>query len=250
MQYRDWEFIDLDMIKFGTAACRAIGKFEPEFLTEKEIGFIGKLLNKNVQQLKMSAVHLLNSIFIDERYKKLYREQAVDLIKEVLMQENDVSVRAEAIKCFEKGRIVSLNNTTRNIASWWERKKEEAKQKTIVISDDEAKICEWYQVIFKKKGIEHVYSEWDGLRTIQLVEQVKPALIITDYTKPKINGLEMARKIKTKPEFAETPIILCSATCTEEILNSDIFCSSAEKPFNSDDLILKVQTALAGKYEE
>jgi len=245
-----WDIIGLDPTKFGTAVSRAIAKLGSDFLGEPEIRILGQMIHSSFREIRQSAVHCLNEIVIGKRYEKQWRAGAIDLLREVLMHQDDVLIRADAVKCFEEDEIASLSEAARNIASWWKSKKEEMKSKTIVWSDDEQNLLKMLERFLKDEGFEHIYLETDPLRTIQVVEKVKPAIIITDMKKPKMSGEEMARTIKANPSLAEIPILSFSAYLYEEIGQPNIFCAAISKPADIKSLLRVIQMILVGKYEE
>ena len=64
-------------------------------------------------------------------------------------------------------------------------------------------------ISYLKRLFEEVYEAKDAFEAFEIIESKKPHIIITDINMPKINGLEMIRKIREKN--LDTNIIVLSA---------------------------------------
>jgi CheY-like chemotaxis protein len=53
-----------------------------------------------------------------------------------------------------------------------------------------------------------VESVTNGIEAIQILERVRPDLIVTDMQMPKMNGSELITALKSKAETANIPIII------------------------------------------
>jgi len=53
-----------------------------------------------------------------------------------------------------------------------------------------------------------VESATNGVEALQILERVRPALIVTDMQMPKMTGSELITALKKKPETAAIPIII------------------------------------------
>ncbi len=87
----------------------------------------------------------------------------------------------------------------------------------------------------------------DGVEGIEKFQNVKPDIVISDIMMPKMNGLEMSRKIKKLDE--NIPIIILSAYSEKEKLLQAIDIGISKyfiKPFNPEEL-LEYITFLAQK---
>ena len=48
----------------------------------------------------------------------------------------------------------------------------------------------------------------NGQEAIEKVEHLRPSLIVTDIKMPKLDGIQLITKLKTKPQTAKIPIII------------------------------------------
>ena len=118
----------------------------------------------------------------------------------------------------------------------------------IVVIDNDPKILDAMQEALTEEGFEVAVFE-DTKDILGLVKQYQPHLIITDYILEGINGGELCRQLKSNPETANLPVIICSAY--SNILNSLGFygCDAfLAKPFELTDLVAEVELLLRQNY--
>ncbi|MGA8866561.1 MAG: response regulator [Candidatus Sulfotelmatobacter sp.] len=53
-----------------------------------------------------------------------------------------------------------------------------------------------------------VESATNGVEALQVLERIKPELIVTDMQMPKMSGTELITALKSRPETAKIPIII------------------------------------------
>lgn len=82
--------------------------------------------------------------------------------------------------------------------------------KRILIVDDEPDIIEFLQYNLRKEGFEVVTAN-DGRQAIEVAEKTKPQLIILDIMMPELDGVETCRLLRSKKEFAQTPVAFLTA---------------------------------------
>ena len=77
--------------------------------------------------------------------------------------------------------------------------------KKILLIEDEEMVINLYEEIFKKAGleIESLRTCFEGLERLKEIKdgkEEKPDLILLDLILPDINGIEVLKKVKSKPE--------------------------------------------------
>jgi two-component system, OmpR family, alkaline phosphatase synthesis response regulator PhoP len=82
--------------------------------------------------------------------------------------------------------------------------------KKILIVDDEPDIIEILTYNLKKEGYQ-VVSAADGREGVEVALREKPNLIILDIMMPELDGVETCRLLRSKKEFADTPIAFLTA---------------------------------------
>ena len=79
----------------------------------------------------------------------------------------------------------------------------------ILLVDDDPLLTEMYSQKLVKDGFE-VHKAVDGEQGLELLKKEKPHLVLLDIMMPKINGLDVLKKIKEDPDtqIQNTPVIL------------------------------------------
>lgn len=80
----------------------------------------------------------------------------------------------------------------------------------ILLVDDEPDILEILEYNLKKEGYE-VATASNGEEGLQRAEEFKPDLIILDIMMPIMDGVEVCRQLRAKPEFKNTIITFLTA---------------------------------------
>src|SRR5439155_4142840 len=83
--------------------------------------------------------------------------------------------------------------------------------KRVLVADDDRVIQQLLEVNLELEGYEVVATASDGNEALDKIEKLKPDLVILDIMMPKMDGLEVTRRLKSQPKLAKIPIILLSA---------------------------------------
>ncbi len=80
----------------------------------------------------------------------------------------------------------------------------------IVVIDDDADLRRYVQ--FHLEKAEHdVFCARDGFEGIELVEELRPDLIILDVMMPGLDGVEICKRLKYHDEITRIPVIFLTA---------------------------------------
>lgn len=116
---------------------------------------------------------------------------------------------------------------------------------TILVVDDEYLIADILGYALEDDGYMVVKAS-NGQKGLEVLEREQPALIITDFMMPVMDGLEFAKAVRALPAVRHLPIILLSgAQAHIGIQRTDLFDAVLKKPFNIDLVLAKVQELLA-----
>lgn len=115
---------------------------------------------------------------------------------------------------------------------------------TILIVDDNASARE--TLIAMLEG-EHYQLELakDGFQTLQILNRLKPDLILLDVMMPGMDGFEVCRRIRATPQLAEVPIIILTALDDRASLLMGIEAGADDfltKPVDRYELQARVRT--------
>ena len=118
--------------------------------------------------------------------------------------------------------------------------------KTILIVDDEKDIVELVAYNLGREGY-RIAKAYDGHQAVQYIRENQPALVILDLMLPGINGVEICRMIRKKPDTEGLPIIMLTAKTdsVDKIMGLEIGADDyITKPFNVRELVARVRAIL------
>ena len=113
----------------------------------------------------------------------------------------------------------------------------------VLVADDDPIVVKFVSAILRKEGCD-ILTATDGAAALEAVERELPDLVILDIVMPKIDGLEVCRRLR---EWAQIPIIMLSVhgEISDRVrclnLGADDFVT---KPFAVDELIARVKSVL------
>lgn len=116
----------------------------------------------------------------------------------------------------------------------------------VLVADDDVDHVTIVRTILEQNGYEAIVA-LDGEETLAIVENQLPDLVLLDIMMPKVDGLEVVRRLKENPKTRDLPVIMFSAKSgTREIMESFNYGASNYliKPIDSDRLLEKIQATL------
>ena len=115
---------------------------------------------------------------------------------------------------------------------------------TILLVDDEPSITQLARLYLEREGF-RVLDVGDGEAALEAVAKQKPALIVLDVMLPKLDGLEVCRKLRAE----KNPVFILMLTARDEdidkILGLELGADDyLTKPFNPRELVARVKAIL------
>lgn len=117
---------------------------------------------------------------------------------------------------------------------------------TVMVVDDEVGALTLIGIMLERGGFV-VLKARDAFAALELLEQETPDLFILDVMMPKMDGIELCRKIRSQPNTAKIPVIILSARGDAESVKEGFEAGAndyLEKPILHHDLVTKVRTML------
>lgn len=115
---------------------------------------------------------------------------------------------------------------------------------TILVVDDEYLIADILGFLLEDEGFE-VLKVGNGEQALEALARTPVELVITDYMMPRLNGKELALKMREDPQLRALPVILISGAQAHEGLDSpELFVAVFDKPFDIPTLVAKVNELL------
>jgi adenylate cyclase len=87
----------------------------------------------------------------------------------------------------------------------------------------------------------------DGVEALEKIETFHPDIILLDYMMPKMNGLEVVKRLRASEEHKAIPVILLTAKATQEDKIRGLDAGADDyvtKPFDSFELLARVRAML------
>ncbi|MEK6252313.1 MAG: response regulator [Actinomycetota bacterium] len=119
----------------------------------------------------------------------------------------------------------------------------------VLVADDDLDIVTLVALRLKKAGY-GVVTASDGEEALQAVLERRPDLAIVDVRMPKMDGLEVIRRIRADDESNGMPVIALSARVREANIAEGFDAGADEyvnKPFSPKELVELVQAKLPAK---
>lgn len=117
----------------------------------------------------------------------------------------------------------------------------------ILLCDDELHILKAAEFKFKRAGYD-VVTAGDGEEAWEAISQQLPDLLITDCQMPRMNGLQLAERVKNDPATCRLPVIMLSAKgfelSNDELRDRFGILALIAKPFSPRDLFERVEAIL------
>ncbi|TAK44816.1 MAG: response regulator [Betaproteobacteria bacterium] len=120
--------------------------------------------------------------------------------------------------------------------------------KKVLIVDDEPNIVTALEYLLAQSGYQVKVAQ-NGEEGLELVGSFAPDLVLLDVMMPRVNGYEVCRRIRERPEWQHVKIVMLSARGREvEVskglsLGADLY---VVKPFSNTELVAQIGGLLAG----
>lgn len=119
-------------------------------------------------------------------------------------------------------------------------------QKTILTVDDSASARQVIALTLEEAGFK-VLQAADGEEALNILAEQKAHAIITDLNMPKIDGIELIKKLRAMPDYKFTPIIMLTTESQEEKKMQGKAAGATGwivKPFKPEQLIAVINKVL------
>ncbi len=115
----------------------------------------------------------------------------------------------------------------------------------VLVAEDDLTIRTWLKVKLQKWGYD-IDLAADGVQAYDLYQEYKHSLVLVDWIMPRMDGIELIRKIREDSSIGKTYIIIITAKQTGDDLISGVEAGADDyiiKPVESDELHARIIAA-------
>lgn len=120
-----------------------------------------------------------------------------------------------------------------------------SKTKILIVEDDEA-LTTLLDYNLSKEGFKTTVAT-DGDEALLKIEDAPPDLIVLDWMLPNTSGIEICRRVRSKSETQNIPIIMLTARSEESDRIRGLETGADDyltKPFSTDELVARIRAVL------
>jgi diguanylate cyclase (GGDEF)-like protein len=117
---------------------------------------------------------------------------------------------------------------------------------TILVVDDDVDIARFVELNLRDHGYEVAVAR-DGEEALEMVSSLHPDLILLDVMMPRIDGFEVAQKVRKNPRTANTSIIMLTAKALSQDKVTGLQSGADDyiiKPFDPVELLARIRGTL------
>ena len=117
----------------------------------------------------------------------------------------------------------------------------------ILVVDDTPALLDVVRSCLEAEGY-RVSTCLESRHAVRMAKEQRPDIIMLDLVMPEVSGWEVLAQLRTDPEFARTPVIVCTAYVAEalgrlsELRGPDQHLGLLPKPFDIEELIEVVES--------
>ena len=116
----------------------------------------------------------------------------------------------------------------------------------IVVADDDDDILDLVALTLERSG-HVVHRARDGEEALELVKRERPDVAVLDVSMPKLDGLELTRRLRDDPDTSAVRIVLLTALVQESDVSDGLAAGAHDyvrKPFSPQELQERVDLLL------
>lgn len=119
-------------------------------------------------------------------------------------------------------------------------------QPHLLVVEDEDALVTLLQYNLGREGYQVTIAR-DGEEALLLVSEAVPDLVLVDWMLPKVSGIELCRRLRSRPETSNVPIVMLTARGEESdrVRGLDVGADDyIVKPFSMSELLARIRAVL------
>ena len=118
-------------------------------------------------------------------------------------------------------------------------------KKNVLIVEDEENIANAEKIILEDYYNVHIAK--DGMEGLMKAKELRPDVVVLDLMLPRMDGLDVCRRIKSNPELSGTKVVMVTAKNQQEDENTGMDLGADDyimKPFEPIEIVHVIQQVL------
>jgi DNA-binding response OmpR family regulator len=119
-----------------------------------------------------------------------------------------------------------------------------ADQPAVLVAEDDEQISYLLQFLLEREGFRVLLAR-DGQEARRLIDEIAPPkLTILDVMMPYADGFELLARLRAKPEWCDTPVLMLSARSQEKDVRRALDAGATDyvvKPFLPEELKARIR---------
>ncbi len=119
-------------------------------------------------------------------------------------------------------------------------------ERTILVVEDDSALRDTIAYNLRREGY-HIVSVADGATALDVAQRQPPSLVLLDLMLPRMDGLDVCRLLRARPETANVPIMMLTARANEsdKVVGLELGADDyVTKPFSWNELRARVRALL------
>jgi CheY-like chemotaxis protein len=116
----------------------------------------------------------------------------------------------------------------------------------VLVADDDEDILALVGLRLERAGYEVVTAK-DGVEALEAVEGRTLDIAVVDVMMPRMDGHELVRRLRARPETASTPILVLTAAVHDRVADESAAAGAdahMRKPFSPKELVARLDEML------
>ncbi len=121
-----------------------------------------------------------------------------------------------------------------------------SQQPSVLWIDDDMNLMKVFAAMLRKAGL-NVSISVQPMDTFEVVASANPDLLMLDYEMPGVNGAELCRMIRLRPEYRTLPILILTGSSDPEVRRKCLEAGADDfirKPIEIPDLVARIQAKI------